>query len=127
MHDPFVQRFPWFVDHWSDNPGFTCVIAYDQGEPAGYAYGATQREGAEWWQGHEATPQPASATRTYALSELMVRAQRIVVLHPGRHPAALPRQPALRGHGLHAPELRPGPAPTPVMQALVPIELELAP
>ncbi|WP_327253615.1 GNAT family N-acetyltransferase [Streptomyces sp. NBC_01244] len=42
-------------------------------QPVGYAFGATQREGAEWWQGHQATPQPASGTRTYALSELMVR------------------------------------------------------
>ncbi|MEV7543853.1 hypothetical protein [Streptomyces sp. NPDC089915] len=34
--DPFVQRFPWFVDHWGGNPGFTCVIGYEQGEPVGY-------------------------------------------------------------------------------------------
>ncbi|MFD8144439.1 GNAT family N-acetyltransferase [Streptomyces sp. NPDC059708] len=69
--DPFVQRFPWFVDHWSGNPGFTCVIGYDQGEPVGYAYGAAQREGGEWWRGH--TPQPAAGGRTYAVSEIMVR------------------------------------------------------
>lgn len=75
MDDPFVQRFPWFVDHWSENPGFTCVIGYDAGEPVGYAYGAAQREGAEWWQGHRATPRPASGTRTYAVSEIMVRHQ----------------------------------------------------
>ncbi|MCX5232923.1 hypothetical protein [Streptomyces sp. NBC_00233] len=39
MDDPFhdQERFAWFVDHWSGLPGFDCVIAYDDGEPAGYA------------------------------------------------------------------------------------------
>jgi hypothetical protein len=33
MHDKFVQQFPWFVDHWGGNPDFSCMIAYDGGEP----------------------------------------------------------------------------------------------
>ncbi|MFD5747872.1 GNAT family N-acetyltransferase [Streptomyces sp. NPDC127033] len=69
--DPFVRRFPWFVDHWGARPGFTCVIGYDGDEPAGFAYGAPLAEGREWWRGHR-TPD-AGASRTYAVSELMVR------------------------------------------------------
>lgn len=69
--DPFVQRFPWFVDHWTARPGFTCAVAYDDGQPAGYAYGAPLANGREWWRGH-LEPESA-ATRTYAVSEVMVR------------------------------------------------------
>ncbi|MFI1013303.1 GNAT family N-acetyltransferase [Streptomyces sp. NPDC020965] len=71
MDDPFVQRFPWFVDHWGGNPGFSCVIGYDGGEPVGYAYGAPATPGREWWRGHlEVTPEQSS---TFSVSELMVR------------------------------------------------------
>lgn len=49
MGDEFHQRFPWFVDHWSQTKGFTCVVAYDGDEPTGFAYGAPQRPGREWW------------------------------------------------------------------------------
>ncbi len=72
MDDPFVQRFPWFVDHWRKLPGFSCVVGYDgEGEPVGYAYGAPLAVGREWWRGHlEPAPQASS---TYAVSEVMVR------------------------------------------------------
>ncbi|WP_435866728.1 GNAT family N-acetyltransferase [Streptomyces virginiae] len=74
MDDEFHQRFPWFVDHWSAGQTFTCVIGYDDGEPVGFAYGAAQRDGAEWWRGHEGVALPASGdTSTYAVSEIMVR------------------------------------------------------
>ncbi|MBO0654188.1 GNAT family N-acetyltransferase [Streptomyces triculaminicus] len=69
--DPFVQRFPWFVDHWSSHPGFSCVIGYDGSEPVGYAYGAAANPDREWWREH-LTPAPAK-TRTFHVSELMVR------------------------------------------------------
>ncbi|GHF43935.1 hypothetical protein GCM10010218_26540 [Streptomyces mashuensis] len=69
--DPFVQRFPWFVDHWSGNPGFSCVIGYDGVEPVGYAYGAAAQAGREWWREH-LDPAPEK-TRTFHVSELMVR------------------------------------------------------
>ncbi|MEW1718643.1 GNAT family N-acetyltransferase [Streptomyces sp. NPDC093109] len=71
--DPFVQRFPWFVDHWGGRPGFTCVIGYDGngGEPVGFAYGAPLETGREWWRGH-LDPAP-ERSRTYAVSELMLR------------------------------------------------------
>ncbi|MEV5507840.1 GNAT family N-acetyltransferase [Streptomyces orinoci] len=69
--DPFVQRFPWFVDHWSSHPGFSCVIGYDGSEPIGYAYGASAKPGREWWREH-LNPAPEKA-RTFHVSELMVR------------------------------------------------------
>ncbi|MGW0712547.1 N-acetyltransferase family protein [Streptomyces sp. NPDC002643] len=69
--DPFVQRFAWFVDHWSSHPGFHCVIGYDGPEPIGYAYGAAANPGREWWRDHLA-PVPAK-TRTFHVSELMIR------------------------------------------------------
>ncbi|WP_411140234.1 GNAT family N-acetyltransferase [Streptomyces sp. x-80] len=69
--DPFVRRFPWFVDHWGGRPDFTCVIAYDADEPVGFAYGSPLSEGTEWWRDH-ITPAP-EYWQTYAVSELMVR------------------------------------------------------
>ncbi|MDH6142899.1 MULTISPECIES: GNAT family N-acetyltransferase [Kitasatospora] len=71
MEDPFVQRFPWFVDHWSGIPGFACVVGFDAGDPAGFAYGAPARAGREWWREHiELAPERDS---TFSVSELMVR------------------------------------------------------
>ncbi|MFE7129987.1 GNAT family N-acetyltransferase [Streptomyces sp. NPDC057638] len=69
--DPFVQRFPWFVDHWGGLPDFTCVIAYEGSEPAGFIYGAPLSHGSEWWRGHTVPDGPD--TTTYAVSELAVR------------------------------------------------------
>ncbi|MFC5723816.1 GNAT family N-acetyltransferase [Streptomyces gamaensis] len=71
LDDAFVQKFPWFVDHWSSHPQFSCVIGYDGAEPVGYAYGAAANPGREWWRGH-LEPAPAK-DRTFHLSELMVR------------------------------------------------------
>lgn len=69
--DPFDERFPWFVDHWGSHPGFTCVIGYDGAEPVGFAYGAPQNPGREWWrEGLREVPEDPS---TFAVSELMVR------------------------------------------------------
>lgn len=65
------ERFAWFVDHWSSNPGFTAVIAYDGDEPVGFAYGAPQTPGNEWWRTHLA--EPPEDHRTYAVSEVLVR------------------------------------------------------
>ncbi|SER55909.1 GNAT family N-acetyltransferase [Streptomyces qinglanensis] len=69
--DEFRQKFPWFVDHWGSNPGFSCVIAYDGDEPAGFTYGAPGPEGREWWREH-LDPAP-EMPRTFHFSELMVR------------------------------------------------------
>jgi len=77
--DPFatVDRFAQGLDGWSRRPGWTCVVGYDQDQPVGYAYGAPLPPGAPWW-GGLLTTVPAdvieeTGTRTYALSELMVR------------------------------------------------------
>ncbi|MGC9538168.1 GNAT family N-acetyltransferase [Streptomyces sp. UG1] len=74
MDDPFNQRFPWFVDHWSGMDDFTCVVAYDSEEPVGFAYGAPLAPGREWWRSTAYEPQNGY-TSTYAVSELMVRPQ----------------------------------------------------
>ncbi|MFE7190880.1 GNAT family N-acetyltransferase [Kitasatospora sp. NPDC057541] len=69
--DEFVQRFPWFVDHWTSLDGFTCVVAYDGDEPVGFAYGAPLTAGREWWREHIVNPPERYAT--FGLSELMIR------------------------------------------------------
>ncbi|WP_280695473.1 GNAT family N-acetyltransferase [Kitasatospora sp. GP82] len=71
MDDPFIQRFPWFVDHWSGLDGFSCVVGFDDGQPVGFAYGAPLGAGREWWREH-IDPAPAAAS-TFGLSEIMVR------------------------------------------------------
>ncbi|MER7226092.1 GNAT family N-acetyltransferase [Streptomyces rubradiris] len=71
MDDEFNQKFPWFVDHWGGNPGFSCVIAYDSGEPVGFAYGAPAAPGREWWREH--VDEPPTDSTTFSFSELMVR------------------------------------------------------
>jgi GNAT superfamily N-acetyltransferase len=78
--DPLAGRdaFARFVDHWSARDGFACVVAYDRGQPVGYAYGAPLSLATTWW-GKVTPPLPEAFTaetgaRTFALSELMVRA-----------------------------------------------------
>ncbi|MEU8764287.1 GNAT family N-acetyltransferase [Streptomyces sp. NPDC048659] len=67
----FTQRFDWFVDHWGSNPAWSCVVAYEADEPAGFAYGAPAMPGREWWREHLTVP-PDDAS-TFSVSELMVR------------------------------------------------------
>ncbi|MFF0445611.1 GNAT family N-acetyltransferase [Streptomyces sp. NPDC004609] len=78
--DPLAGRdaFARFVDHWSARDGFACVIGYDGGQPVGYAYGAPLSSATTWW-AKVVPPLPDGFTaetgnRTFALSELMVRA-----------------------------------------------------
>ncbi|MFF1956439.1 GNAT family N-acetyltransferase [Streptomyces sp. NPDC058220] len=68
--DEFDQRFPWFVDHWGGNPGFSCVIAFDGEEAVGFAYGAPATPRREWWREH-LDPAPEK-DRTFSYSELAV-------------------------------------------------------
>ncbi|MFB7919259.1 GNAT family N-acetyltransferase [Streptomyces sp. NPDC056061] len=77
--DPFcaVDRFAEGLDNWMTRPGWTCTIGYDNDQPVGYAYGAPLPPGTVWWRGL-LTDVPTdmvteTGTRTYALSELMVR------------------------------------------------------
>jgi GNAT superfamily N-acetyltransferase len=73
-HDPFVQRFPWFVDHWGSHPGFACVVGYDaEGQAVGFAYGAPARPGGEWWRGDGIEEPERAGAGTFSVSELMVR------------------------------------------------------
>lgn len=79
--DPFFtpDRFAEGLDGWSSRPGWSCVVGWDAGQPVGYAYGAPLPADARWW-GGLLTEVPAvdiveTGTRTYALSELMVRAR----------------------------------------------------
>ncbi|MEF3119491.1 GNAT family N-acetyltransferase [Streptomyces chrestomyceticus] len=77
--DPFatVDRFAQGLDAWSTKPGWTCVVGYDGDQAAGYAYGAPLVAGAPWWGGLLSDVDPdlieETGSRTYALSELMVR------------------------------------------------------
>lgn len=77
--DPFngVARFGRGLDGWSSRPGWTCTVAYDGDQVVGYAYGAPLPEGAAWWRGLltpvEEHVVRETGTRTYAISELMVR------------------------------------------------------
>lgn len=79
VDDPLTPReaFAKFVDSWSSKEAFACVIAYDQGQPVGYAYGAPLGRSSTWW-AKVTPPLPEAFTgetgvRTFALSELMVR------------------------------------------------------
>ncbi|MER6314651.1 GNAT family N-acetyltransferase [Streptomyces sp. NPDC001581] len=91
-HEEFVQRFPWFVNHWGGNPGFSCVIAWEGEVPVGFSYGAPAAPGREWWQGHLETPPEDAAT--YSVSELMVRPKwRKRGLGPLLHDALLKERP----------------------------------
>ncbi|MEY9961536.1 GNAT superfamily N-acetyltransferase [Streptacidiphilus sp. MAP5-52] len=73
MDDPFNHRFAWFIDHWSKNPGWSCVVAYDDGDEAvGFSYGAPATSGREWWR-ESWTPPEGTVTSTFSVSELMVR------------------------------------------------------
>ncbi|MEU9621639.1 MULTISPECIES: GNAT family N-acetyltransferase [unclassified Streptomyces] len=77
--DPFcaIDRFAEGLDNWSARPGWSCVVGYDDGQPVGYAYGAPLLPGSRWWGGLLTDVPPdtiaETGTRTYALSELMVR------------------------------------------------------
>jgi GNAT superfamily N-acetyltransferase len=70
-HEEFVQRFPWFVDHWGGRSGFACVVAYAGDEPIGFTYGAPGEPGREWWREYLAE-EPADPS-TFSVSELMLR------------------------------------------------------
>lgn len=79
-NDPLAGRaqFAGFLDHWAAQPYFDCVVGFQDGQPVGYSYGAPLSEATTWWAGVEPPPDTAfvteTGTRTFALSELMVRA-----------------------------------------------------
>ncbi|MFJ9429402.1 GNAT family N-acetyltransferase [Streptomyces sp. NPDC101490] len=69
------ERFAEFVDRWSSSETWSCVIGYEETEPAGYAYGAAFSPGG-WWRGSETPASVNDDTKVFALSELMVLPKR---------------------------------------------------
>ncbi|HET9257208.1 MAG TPA: GNAT family N-acetyltransferase, partial [Pseudonocardiaceae bacterium] len=64
-------------DAYTSRDGFDLVIGYINGEPAGQSWGWPLTPATAWWRGLLAEPEPGftteDGTRTFALSEIMVR------------------------------------------------------
>ncbi|MEU1879153.1 GNAT family N-acetyltransferase [Streptosporangium sp. NPDC020072] len=71
--EAFLRRF----DAYTSRDGFDLVFAYVDGVAVGQAWGWALTSGSAWWNNLEAEPEPGFAdedgTRTFALSEIMVR------------------------------------------------------
>ncbi|MCP2337323.1 GNAT family N-acetyltransferase [Actinomadura rupiterrae] len=69
----FMRRF----DAYTQRDGFDLVIAYNDGWPIGQAWGWPLPADTAWWDGLQTPVHPGytdeDGTRTFALSELMVR------------------------------------------------------
>jgi GNAT superfamily N-acetyltransferase len=79
LADPFFsrERFDERLTGHAARNDWEAVIAYKDGEPIGYAYGAALQPGARWWM-FQLEPLPEDYTeetgsRTLALFEIMVR------------------------------------------------------
>jgi GNAT superfamily N-acetyltransferase len=70
--DAFMGRF----DNYASIPGFELVVAFEDGEPVGQAWGWPLGAVSRWWEGLDHEPEPGftteDGTRTFALSEIMV-------------------------------------------------------
>lgn len=92
--EAFLRRF----DSYTAGQGFDMVVASLDGAPAGQAWGwpLSAQRGTRWWDGLVGEPEPGFAledgTRTFALSELMVRQT-----YTGRHIARALHDELLRG------------------------------
>jgi GNAT superfamily N-acetyltransferase len=68
----FMGRF----GSYASIPGFDLVVAYEDGNAVGQAWGWPLGEGSRWWEGLESEPESGftheDGTRTFALSEIMV-------------------------------------------------------
>lgn len=80
QEDPFSASGRWMLrfDSYATEPGFELVIAYAaDGLPIGQAFGWPLTSDTKWWHGLFSEPEPGftteSGTRTFALSEIMVR------------------------------------------------------
>ncbi|WP_119726295.1 GNAT family N-acetyltransferase [Thermomonospora amylolytica] len=71
--EAFMERF----DAYTGRDGFDLVIAYAGDEAVGQTWGWALPENTAWWNGLESEPEPGftreDGTRTFALSEIMVR------------------------------------------------------
>jgi GNAT superfamily N-acetyltransferase len=74
--DEFLRRFDAYVQR----PGFVLVMAYQDGQPVGQAWGWPLDRESRWWRGLIDEPEPGftqeDGRRTFAFSELMVRRER---------------------------------------------------
>jgi GNAT superfamily N-acetyltransferase len=79
-HQAFMERF----DAYTAGRGFDLVLACLDNQPAGQAWGWPLTSSTRWWDGLPAEPEPGftreDCTRTFALSEIMVRQA-----YTGRH------------------------------------------
>ncbi|GAA0990904.1 hypothetical protein GCM10009555_077410 [Acrocarpospora macrocephala] len=71
--EAFMTRF----DAYTRRDGLDLVMAFDGDEPAGQTWGWPLTPETRWWNGLETEPEPGftteDGTRTFALSEIMVR------------------------------------------------------
>ena len=74
--EAFMARFA----SYARNPGIDLVVAFEDGKPAGQAWGWPIAPGSRWWEGLADEPEPGftteDGTRTFALSEVMVIRER---------------------------------------------------
>ena len=70
--EAFMTRFA----SYARNPGIDLVVAFEDGKPAGQAWGWPLTPDSRWWEGLAAGPESdfttEDGTRTFALSEIMV-------------------------------------------------------
>jgi hypothetical protein len=80
--DPFdtPEVFMGRFDSYASNPLLDLVVAYEDGDPAGQAWGWPLGPGSRWWETLDHEPEPGfiaeDGTRTFALSEIMVVRER---------------------------------------------------
>ena len=90
--EAFMRRF----DSYTAIAGFDMILAFLDGHPVGQAWGWPLGSDTQWWDGLSAEPEPGftmeDGTRTFALSELMVRQA-----YTGRHIARALHDELLRG------------------------------
>ncbi|MGH4014428.1 MAG: GNAT family N-acetyltransferase [Pseudonocardiaceae bacterium] len=76
--DPFdsVEAFMHRFDSYAAHPNFDLVVAYQDKEAIGQAWGWPLTEHTRWWEGLLAEPEPGftreTGRRTFALSEIMI-------------------------------------------------------
>ncbi|MEU8943467.1 GNAT family N-acetyltransferase [Streptomyces goshikiensis] len=71
------DRFNERLTTYSSRPGWSAVMAYDDGDPVGFCFGVTLGPDTAWWSSMQ-SPLPAGFTdedgkRTVALNEIVVR------------------------------------------------------
>jgi ribosomal protein S18 acetylase RimI-like enzyme len=79
LDDPFfsLQRYWGRVESYASRPGFALAVGKIDDSMIGYALGYTLPDGSGWWRGLRSSAAPddlrETGTRTFALTEIMVR------------------------------------------------------